>query len=238
MPPRVLIVEDEPEIAELIEYHLTREGMVCTKTDSGRTAIELANSAQPDIIVLDRMLPDHDGMDVCRGLKNDPETRRIPIVFVTAKGEDADIVSGLELGAEDYVVKPFSTKVLIARVKNILRRHRDQIDEIDSDRINAAEGRLLIDPARHRVEIDGIEIDLTLTEFGLLRFLAAKPGFVRTRDQIINAVHGQSTVLSNRTVDVHVTSLRRKFGDLGEYIETIRGVGYRFSDRSRVHMSG
>ena len=238
MPARVLIVEDEPEIAELIEYHLAREGMACTTTDSGKAALRIAGSECPDIIVLDRMLPDHDGMDVCRGLKNDPETRGIPIVMVTAKGEDADIVSGLELGAEDYVVKPFSTKVLIARVKNILRRYSEQPDEINSNRINAAEGRLVIDSARHRVEIDGVEIDLTLTEFGLLRFLATKPGFVRTRDQIINAVHGQSTVLSNRTVDVHVTSLRKKFGDLGEYIETIRGVGYRFADRSPVQMSG
>ena len=238
MPPRVLIVEDEPEIAKLIEYHLAREGMACTITDSGKTALHIASSKQPDIIVLDRMLPDHDGMDVCRGLKNDPETRGIPIVMVTAKGEDADIISGLELGAEDYVVKPFSTKVLVARIKNVLRRYSEPPDEINCDRITAAEDRLIIDSARHRVEIDGAEIDLTLTEFGLLRFLATKPGFVRTRDQIISAVHGQSTVLSNRTVDVHVTSLRKKFGDLGEYIETIRGVGYRFADRSPVHMSG
>lgn len=228
----VLIVEDEPEIAELIQFHMQREGMTVRHVVSGRVALDRVREAPPDLLILDLMLPDLDGLEVCRRLKQRPETSDIPIVMVTAKGEEADIVAGIELGAEDYVTKPFSPRVLVARVRNILRR-RDPRGAAEPDRdgrIALAGGMLVIDPARHVVICNGSPADLTLTEFGLLHFLSQRPGFVRTRDQIISAVHGKSTVLSSRTVDVHVTALRRKLGPLAQLIETVRGVGYRLSE--------
>jgi two-component system phosphate regulon response regulator PhoB len=164
-------------------------------------------------------------------MKRTEELRRIPILMISAKGEESDIVLGIELGADDYITKPFSPKVLIARIRNILRRREVEHDKPeDGDRIVLAEGRLVIDAERHVVSVDGTLVELTLTEFGILQYLAARPGFVRTRDQIIAAVHGKSTVLSSRTVDVHITALRRKLGSLGDCIETVRGVGYRFGE--------
>ena len=228
----ILIVEDEPEIAELIEFHLDREGLPNRTVHSGRLGIETIRKNQPDLVVLDLMLPDVDGFEICRRLKSDPETKNIPIVMVTAKTEDTDVVIGIELGADDYVLKPFSPKVLIARIKSVLRRNNlEAAGSIkDTKRLHLAEGRLLIDRERHLVSVDEKQIKLTLTEFGLLKFLAIRPGIVRTRDQMIAAVHGRDIVLSSRTVDVHVTAIRRKLGDLGECIETVRGVGYRFAE--------
>jgi two-component system phosphate regulon response regulator PhoB len=198
---------------------------------SGRLALEAMRREKPDLIVLDLMLPDVDGLEICRRLKQSEETRSIPIVMVTAKGEEADIVAGIELGAEDYVTKPFSPRVLMARLRNVLRRH-GPIEEVPTraDRLVLLGGKLIIDIDRHEVLVDSRKIDLTLTEFGILHYLASRPGFVRTRDQIIAAVHGKSTVLSSRTVDVHVTALRRKLDSLADCIETVRGVGYRFAD--------
>ena len=232
----VLIVEDEPEIAELIKFHLDREGMTSVVVHSGRTALEAASSNPPDAVVLDLMLPDLDGFEICRRLKAGADTRHVPVIMVTAKSDDADVVTGIELGADDYVVKPFSPKVLVARVKNALRRARRTGDDDGSatGRMTLADGRLVIDVQRRVVEIDGDRIDLTLTEFVLLRHLASTPGHVRSRDQIITAVHGRSTILSSRTVDVHVTAIRRKLGELGCLIETVRGVGYRFSQPEDV----
>ena len=227
----VLIVEDEIEIAELIQFHIEREGMHATIVQSGKLAIDLIRRQKPDLVILDLMLPDLDGLEVCRRMKRSDETRSIPIVMVTAKGEESDIVAGIELGAEDYVTKPFSPKVLMARIRNVLRRHGAEKDEPDrSNRIVLLEGQLVIDAERHIVSSAGAPVDLTLTEFSILQYLTARPGFVRTRDQIISAVHGKSTVLSNRTIDVHITALRRKLGTLAESIETVRGVGYRFSE--------
>ena len=237
MNTRVLIVEDEPEIAELIEYHLEREGLSCEISHTGKQIVESVQKNPPDLLVLDRMLPDTDGIEICRSLKADPETRNVPIIMVTARGEDVDVVTGIELGAEDYIVKPFSPKVLVARIMGILRRRNPTATSIDVDQIRVLDDRLKIDSRRHRVTIDEESVELTVTEFGLLRFLAARPGFVRSRDQIIEAVHGRSTVLSSRTVDVHVTALRRKMGELGRSIETVRGVGYRFNDQSEVATS-
>jgi two-component system phosphate regulon response regulator PhoB len=224
----VLIVEDELEIAELIQFHVEREGFAARVIPSGRLALDSIRRQKPDLVVLDLMLPDLGGLDVCRKLKQSDDTRTIPIMIVSAKGEESDIVSGIELGADDYVTKPFSPKVLMARLKNILRRREEEPPPSTDPRIALADGRLLIDPERHVVTVDGQGIDLTLTEFGILRYLAARPGFVRTRDQIIASVHGKHTVLSSRTVDVHMTALRRKLGDLGAMLETVRGVGYRF----------
>ena len=210
--------------------------MRCSIVHSGQDALVAIRRSPPDLLVLDRMLPDVDGMDVCRKLKADVATRDIPIIMVTAKAEDADIVSGIEIGADDYVVKPFSPKVLVARCTNILRRRSAFLadhDDSAGDRIAVLDDRLVVDNDRHEVRIDGEEIVLTQTEFGILRYLVARPGFVRSRDQIIATVHGRATVLSTRTVDVHVTALRRKLGSFGTCIETVRGVGYRFSATMR-----
>lgn len=230
---QVLIVEDEPEIAELIEFHAERAGMNARKAHSGRTALDAVRREKPDLIVLDLMLPDLDGLEVCRKLKQSEDTRGIPIVMVTAKGEEADVVAGIELGADDYVTKPFSPRVLMARLRNVLRRAGVANEPAPTtDRMVLLDGRLVIDLDRHEVSCGSAKIELTLTEFGILHYLASRPGFVRTRDQIISAVHGKSTVLSSRTVDVHITALRRKLGALSECVETVRGVGYRFSEGS------
>ncbi|MEY4119391.1 MAG: hypothetical protein RLZZ116_2719 [Planctomycetota bacterium] len=228
---QVLIVEDEPEIAELIEFHAERAGMRARKVHSGRIAIDVIKREKPDLIVLDLMLPDLDGLEVCRKLKQGEDTRSIPIVMVSAKGEESDVVAGIELGADDYVTKPFSPRVLMARLRNVLRRAGVANDPPPTtDRMILLEGKLVVDLDRHEVTAAGKKIDLTLTEFGILHYLASRPGFVRTRDQIIGSVHGKNTVLSSRTVDVHITALRRKLGALADCVETVRGVGYRFSE--------
>jgi two-component system alkaline phosphatase synthesis response regulator PhoP len=232
-PVSVLIVEDEVEIAELIRFHVDREGFTGSAVHSGRAALEAVKRQMPDLVVLDLMLPDLDGLEVCRRLKWQTETRGIPILIVSAKGEESDVVTGIELGADDYVTKPFSPRVLMARIKNILRRREAGAagEELGQKRLMLMEGALVIDPDRHRVWVNNQEVELTLTEFGLLHYLATRPGFVRTRDQIIAAVHGKQTVLSSRTVDVHITALRRKLGELASVIETVRSVGYRLTEQ-------
>ena len=228
--PHVLIVEDEPDIADLIRFHCEREGMDAEVAGAGKLAVDLVKKSTPDVIVLDLMLPDVGGLEVCRRLKQWPDTREIPVVMVTAKGEESDIVTGLERGADDYVVKPFSPRVLMARVRAVLRR-KAELQQLPVDnRMERIDGRLVIDPDRHVVAIDGQPTELTVTEFGILNHLAQRPGFVRTRDQIIAAVHGRNVVLSSRTIDVHVTALRKKLGSLSGCVETVRGIGYRFCE--------
>lgn len=227
MPASALIVEDENEIADLVKFHLERDGIQVSVARNGRKAIEMVQGAGYDLIVLDLMLPDLDGLEICRRLKGQDRTRDTPVVMLTARGEESDIVAGLEMGADDYVTKPFSPRVLMARLRNALRKTGATEP---TERIGLVNGRLLIDRERHVVTVDGQTIELTVTEFGILHFLALRPGFVRTRDQIISAVHGRNTVLSSRTVDVHVTAVRRKLGALGECVQTVRGVGYRFRD--------
>ncbi len=237
----ILIVEDEPDIAELIRLHLTREGFEAGVIPSGRLGFEVARKRPPDLLVLDLMLPEMDGLEVCRRLKWGDETRRIPILIVSAKGEESDIVTGLELGADDYITKPFSPRVLVARVRSILRRAAElELHSASASdgatgggrAISLADGRLIVDSQRHTVTIDGQPIELTKTEFDILHVLGSRRGFVRTRDQLISAIHGQDTVQASRTIDVHITALRRKLGDLGRIVETVRGVGYRLSDSS------
>jgi len=228
--PHVLIVEDEPDIADLIRFHCDREGMDAEVIGAGKPAVESIRKTPPDVVILDLMLPDVGGIEICRRLKQWPETREIPVVMVTAKGEESDVVTGLEIGADDYVVKPFSPRVLMARVRAVLRR-RAELQEIPVDnRLERIDGRLVIDPDRHVITIDTKPTDLTVTEFGILNHLAQRPGFVRTRDQIIAAVHGRNVVLSSRTIDVHVTALRKKLGSLAGCVETVRGIGYRFCE--------
>lgn len=226
----VLVVEDEPEIAELIRFHLDRDGLAANVVHSGRHGLEAIKRAPPDLVVLDLMLPDVGGLEICRRLKQQPDTRDIPVVMVTARGEESDVVTGLELGADDYVVKPFSPRVLMARIRAVLRRGQEMAAAPLDNRISRLEGQLVIDPDRHKVVASGQTLDLTVTEFGILLHLAQRPGFVRTRDQIISAVHGRNVVLSSRTIDVHVTALRKKLGGLANCVETVRGVGYRFAE--------
>ncbi len=225
-----LVVEDEPEIADLVKFHLEREGVDVTITRSGRRALELARKSIPDLLVLDLMLPDLDGLEVCRRLKENDERKKIPVVMLNARGSEAVIVAGIEMGADDYVTKPFSPRVLMARLQNAMRKHGiPGVEQHDGVLVRCG-GKLTIDKERHVVICNGETISLTLTEFEMLFMLAKRPGFVRTRDQIISTVHGPLTVLSQRTIDVHITAIRRKMQDLGDSIETVRGVGYRFSD--------
>lgn len=226
----VLIVEDEPEIAELIRFHLERDGMEVRMASTGRQALEALKREVPDLVVLDLMLPDVGGLEICRRLKQAPETREIAVVMVTARGEETDVVAGLELGADDYVIKPFSPRVLLARIRAVIRRGVEMAHAPQDNRLARLGGMLVVDPDRHEVTASGARLELTLTEFGILQHLAQRPGFVRTRDQIIAAVHGRNVVLSSRTIDVHVTALRKKLGALAWCVETVRGVGYRFNE--------
>ncbi|MBW1704833.1 MAG: response regulator transcription factor [Deltaproteobacteria bacterium] len=224
---KVLIVDDEPDILELLRFNLSREGYRVSSAASGEEALSMAQSEIPDLIVLDLMLPGIDGLEATRILKSDTGTMNIPIVMLTAKGEEADIVTGLELGADDYITKPFSTRVLIARVKAVLRRKVKEYPEKDAAiRIHD----LSIHPGRHEVIVSGKTVQLTFTEFGILHFLAKRPGWVFTRNQIMDAVKGDDYFVTDRSVDVQIVGLRKKLGTAGPYIETVRGVGYRFKE--------
>jgi len=224
---RVLVVDDEHDIVELVRYNLEREGYEILCAATGEQALQMARSHMPDLVVLDLMLPEMGGLEVTRHLKQGEKTRRIPVVMLTARGEEADIVAGLELGADDYVTKPFSPRVLAARVRAVLRRDT-RPDPEEASVLKAHD--LLIHAGRHQVTVEGIPLDLTSTEFRLLRFLALRPGWVFTRSQIVDAVHGEDYPVTERSVDVQVTGLRRKLGARGHYIETVRGVGYRFRE--------
>lgn len=224
---RILVVDDEEDLLELIRYNLGKEGYQVRCVATGELAIREARTQQPDLILLDLMLPAVDGLAVCRLLKGDPDTQNIPIVMVTAKTEEADIVTGLELGADDYITKPFSPRVLLARVRAVLRRKLAQsLDDPTTIRVHD----LIIHPGRHEVLLRGRALELTFTEFRLLQFLARKPGWAFSRGQIVDAVKGEDYPVTERSVDVQVAGLRKKMGDLGSYVETVRGVGYRFKE--------
>lgn len=224
---KILVVDDERDILNLVDYNLSKEGYRVECIDTGEEALRAAKSSLPDLIILDLMLPGLDGLEVCKILKYDSKTSGIPIIMLTAKGEEADIVTGLELGADDYIVKPFSPRVLLARVKTILRRSTTgEKSETESIKIHGMQ----IDPNRHQVFIEGAAIDLTYTEFKLLQFLAKKPGWVFTRYQIVDALRGDDYPVTDRSVDVQVVGLRKKLGTYGKYIQTVRGVGYRLRE--------
>jgi two-component system alkaline phosphatase synthesis response regulator PhoP len=225
MTERIVVIDDEEDIRELIEYNLSKEGYEVASAMSAEEAVPLIKSAPPDMIILDLMLPGINGLELCRQLKGSPEYKDIPIIMVTARSEESDIVRGLELGADDYVSKPFSPKVLNARVKSVLRRGRQ--DAADESSVLSCE-KLTLDPQRRFVSVEGQAIELTNTEFKLLHFLLRRPGFVFTRDQIVEGVHGDDYPVTDRSVDVQVVGLRKKLHDYGSYIETVRGVGYRF----------
>lgn len=228
----LLVVEDEQDLRELLSFNFIREGYRVTAVESGEKGLEQAEKEPPDLMLLDLMLPGIDGLDVCRRIRASAAANQVPIIMLTAKGEEADIVAGLELGADDYVTKPFSPRVLIARVKAVLRRRK--LERAGSG--EASEGGaiqiedLVIMPDRHEVRVGSESIELTATEFKLLSVLARRPGRVFTRKQLINLVHGELTAVTDRSVDVQVVTLRRKLGNRGQDIQTVRGVGYRFRD--------
>jgi len=221
---KILIVDDEKDIVELVRYNLEKEGYKIIPAYNGEEALELIKRQLPHLIILDLMLPGIDGLEVCRILKKDSRTSNIPIIMLTAKGEEADIVAGLELGADDYVTKPFSVRQLIARVRAVLRRVSFSTKDKDLIKIND----LVIDSIKHTVTLKGKLLELTSTEFKLLKCLAGNPGRVFTRDQLLNNAWSEDTFIVDRAVDVHIRRLRKKLGRASKFIVTVRGVGYKF----------
>jgi len=226
----VLVVEDDENIMELIAYNLEKEGYSVIRAECGETALNRARADPPSLVLLDLMLPEIDGLEVCKRLKADRDTAGIPVIMVTAKGEEADVVTGLELGADDYITKPFSPRVLLARVKATLRR-RTVAAPTDMEKILIHE--LEIHPGRREVRVKGKPVRLTYTEFQILHVLAQRPGWVFTRYQIVDAVRGENYPVTDRSVDVQIVGLRKKLGKAGGYIETVRGIGYRLKDLER-----
>ncbi|NLC70127.1 MAG: response regulator [Desulfuromonadaceae bacterium] len=225
----ILIIEDEEDILALMHYNLTKEGYQVIGALSAEEGLKFLLEGKPDLVLLDLMLPGLSGLDLCRRLKGAEKTASIPIIMVTAKGEEEDVVAGLEMGADDYLSKPFSPRILAARVKAALRRpRRDVPPPADNSALHIHE--LIIHPGRKEVLAEGQPIDLTFTEFHVLYFLATRPGWVFTRYQIVNAVRGEDYAVTDRAVDVQIVGLRKKMGRYGKYIETVRGVGYRFKD--------
>lgn len=224
---KILIVEDEEDVLELVRYNLTKEGYLTDTAVTGREALKKSKLGVPDLVLLDLMLPEMDGLEVCRLIKADAQTTSIPVIMLTAKGTEADIVAGLEMGADDYITKPFSPRVLLARVKAVIRRNEVPVE---ADKTIVRIHDIEIDPGKRRVLVRDKPIKLTGTEFNLLRFLAARPGWVFTRYQIVDAIHGNDYPVTDRSIDVQVVGLRKKLGSAGKYIETVRGVGYRFEE--------
>lgn len=224
----ILVVDDESDILELVRYNLMKEGYRVTCVKTGEDAIRSVKSKLPELVVLDLMLPEMDGLEVCRRLKANPETSQIPILMLTAKSEDVDVVTGLEIGADDYITKPFSPRVLIARVRAALRRKRGE-GKLDG-KVISMHG-LTIHPGRREVTFGSKKIELTFTEFGILYLLASKPGWVLSRQEITESVGEGRLDVTDRAVDVHVAGLRKKLGQkAGALIETVRGAGYRFKE--------
>ncbi len=224
---RILVVDDEEDILELVRFHLVKEGFAVTGVGSGEEALAAIKNGAWDLVVLDLMLPGIDGFTVAKRIKSNSALAKIPIIMLTAKTEESDVVAGLEIGAEDYVTKPFSPRVLLARIRSALRRG---IAEPAKEEPVMAHEDLVIDIRKHSVVVKGSPVDLTHTEFELLSFLASRPGWAFSRSQIVDSVRGYNYAVTDRSVDVQVVGLRRKLGDCGAYIETVRGVGYRFRD--------
>ncbi len=225
----ILVVEDDDDILRLETYVLRKEGFEVSEAASGEKALELAHSRHFDLIVLDIMLPDLDGLEVCRRIRSSPALQSIPIIMVTAKGEETDVVIGLQIGADDYIRKPFKPRELVARIRTVLRRVRRQhVTGLPEDVIRIGDFEII--PGRREARVNGKMVDLTFTEFEILRLLASKPGWVFTRYQIVNGVRGEDYPVTDRAVDVQIVGLRRKLGKAGAAIETVRGIGYRMRD--------
>ena len=226
---RILVVDDEPDLLELVKHQLGKEHYEVTTAQDGEVALAQARRQPPDLVVLDLMLPGIDGLEVCRRLKSDPRTMHVPIIMLTAKGEESDAVIGLSQGADDYVRKPFGSKELVARIAARLRSSRGEEPVATAGKVTTF-GDLVVDPVKHEVVLAEKPVQLTMTEFKLLHFLVANRGRAFTRNQLLNAIVGQEAIIIDRNVDVHVATLRRKLGDYGGNILTIRGLGYKFRE--------
>ena len=222
---RILIIEDESDIGELLEYNLQKEGYDTILANNGESGLQIAKKEKPNLLILDLMLPGIDGLDVCRLIKSDSNIKDISIVMLTALGQEEDIVKGLESGADDYITKPFSFKVLIARIQSVLRR--GQIEELNDEQGVDIMG-VKISPRTREVSVNDSIIELTLTEYQILYLLASHPGWVFTRYQIIDKIRGDNYPVTDRSIDFQIVGLRKKMGGLGHLVQTIRGVGYRF----------
>jgi DNA-binding response OmpR family regulator len=222
----ILVIDDEQDLIELVRYNLVKEGFEVSAALDGESGLAAAFREKPDLVVVDLMLPGIDGLEVCRALRADERTAQIPVIMLTAKTSESDRVVGLELGADDYVTKPFSPRELAARIKAVLRRVAQRRPTIDFIR----HGDLAIDLARHEVVCRDKSVSLTATEFRLLQFLASRPGRVFSRGEIIDAALGKDVAVLDRTIDVHIMALRRKLRHCGEWIETVRGFGYKFME--------
>ena len=227
---KILVIEDDKDISELIAYNLEREGYEIACLYDGSQAVDFVNKRKPELIILDLMLPEVDGIEICRTLKSDAATKHIPIIMLTAKSEEADVVVGLQMGADDYIPKPFSPKVLVARIKAIVRRTADlQLTSSAADNLRSF-GDFKIDLLKHKISYKGREIKLTSIEFDIVEFLSRSPGRVWSREQILDNVWKEGKFIIDRAVDVHVRGLHKKLKEAEDYIETVRGVGYRFKD--------
>lgn len=224
----ILIVEDEPDIVELLQYNLEREGYRVFNAQDGERGLQIARTRRPDLVLLDLMLPGINGLEVTRALKSVESTSEIPIIMVTAKGEESDVVLGLELGADDYVAKPFSPREVVARVRTVLRRQARAAKGDTRRRLEL--GDLVLDADRHEVSVAGIVLSFTRTEFRILWALAAAPGRVYTRENLVDRITDGEAIILERNVDVHISAIRKKLGSEGDRIGTVRGVGYKFLD--------
>lgn len=224
---RILVVDDEPDILNLLEYNLKRSGFQAILAKDGPEAIEAARANRPDLVLLDIMLPDMEGTEVLRRLKSVEATASIPVIMLTAKGEEVDKIVGFELGAEDYITKPFSPRELILRVKAVLKRTAERPEPVEAA---VSFNELIVDLSRHKVSVSGKPVELSSTEFRLLSELMQAKGRVLTRDNLLDRAWGRDCFVIPRTVDTHVRRLRSKLGSAGDYIETVRGVGYRFRE--------
>ena len=229
---KILVIEDESDVRELITYNLAANGFDTDCAGDGQTGFDKATIGSFDVVILDLMLPKLDGFTVCRKLRANPSTANLPVIMLTARGEESDIVMGLESGADDYITKPFSPKILIARINAVLRRPQKDVNARKNPDGIIKIHDLNIDTKKYQVTVADKPVKLTTTEFGLLSFLAARPGWVFTRYQIVDAVHGADYPVTDRSVDVQIVGLRKKLGECGNYIETVRGVGYRFIENA------
>ena len=225
---KIVVVEDEADILELVEFNLQREGFEVVTCTVGSAAFDLIREHRPALVLLDLMLPERDGLEICREIRSDPDLKRTPVIMMTAKSEESDIVLGLGVGADDYITKPFSVRELVARAKAVLRRRDPEAPAESGDRLEI-EG-ISIDPDRHEVIVDGEPAPFTATEFRMLHYLATHPGRVYSREQLNDRVIGQDVMVSDRNIDVHIRSVRQKLGAYRDLVETVRGVGYRFKD--------
>jgi len=224
----IIVIEDEKDILDVLEYNLKREGFRVSTSSDGKAGLNMVRQDKPDLVLLDIMLPEIDGLEICRILKNESSTRAIPIIMVTAKEEESDVVLGLGLGADDYVTKPFSPKELIARIKAMLRRS-NETDKTGSSSVITL-GPLQIDPEKYSVKLSNQTLNLTRTEFRILYKLTSQPGRVFSREQLMQDAMGEHVVVSDRNIDVHIRAIRKSLGEHQKLVETVRNVGYRLKD--------